>query len=164
MEDFSMKKSIFLAILLASVSVPGFAASPKTWSSFVDAWLNYSPTASDPDAAEVSAFTPESDITVTRIEIDAHVGPLNNSTVPFSACATNPSLTLEGGAKHFTLTLTTPRNLSSPAFHSYTASRALRLDFAAGTRLSLTANQGDANCAGGNEVNIVVHYLGQNEN
>ena len=152
-----MKRSVFLAILLASISASGFAASSKTWSSYVDAWLNYSPTASDPDFNEISAFTPGTAITVTGIEIDAHVGPLSNSTTPFSACSTNPSLTLKGGNQTHTLALTTPANVGT-AFHSYTSSGALNLEFAAGTKLALVANLGDANCAGGNAVNIVVHY------
>ena len=153
-----MKKNMFLAVLLASLSVPGFAASPQTWSSFVDSWLNYTPLASDPAFTEISAFTPESAITITRIEIDAHIGPFNNSTNPFSACATNPSLTLTGGTKTYTLTLVTPPNLGTGGLHSYTDSGALSLRFAAGTKLVLTANQGDPSCAGGTQVNIVVHY------
>jgi hypothetical protein len=157
-----MKRTVFLATLLASASVCAFAASPHTWSSFVDAWQNYAPTAGDPLFTEISAFTPEKAIIVTKIEIDAHIGPLNNSTTPFSACATNPSLTLRGGANVYTLTLTTPPNVGT-AFHSYTDSGALNLSFAAGTRVSLDANQGDANCAGGNQVNIVVHYRGPDE-
>ena len=158
-----MKKNLFLVVLLASVSLPALAATPKTWSSYVDFWLNYTPVASDPAFTEISAFTPDSAITVTRIEIDAHVGPLNNSTTPLSACVTNPSLTLTGGTKTFTLTLATPPNLSNPSFHSYTDSGALRLNFPAHTRLSLRAIVGDSNCAGGSEVNIVVQYRGQDE-
>jgi hypothetical protein len=157
-----MKRTAFFAILLAIASVCAFAASPKTWSSFVDAWPNYAPTASDPLFTELAAFTPETAITVTRIEIDAHIGPLNNSTTPFSACAVNPSLTLKGGTKAYTLTLTTPPNIGT-AFHSYTDSGALNLSFAAGTKLTLTADQGDVNCVGGNEVNIVVHYRGADD-
>ena len=158
-----MKKSMFLAILLSCVSVSGFAASPKTWGSYVDSWLNYSPTAIDPSFTEISAFTPETAVTVTRIEIDAHIGPLNNSTIPFSACVANPSLTLTGGTKTFTLTLSTPPNVGT-AFHSYTNSGALRLSFPAGTRLSLSANLGDPNCQGGNVMKNVVHYRGMDEN
>ena len=89
-----MKRTLLLAILLASASVCALAASPNTWSSFVDAWQNYSPNGGDPLFTEIAAFTPEKAIMVTRIEIDAHIGPLNNSTTPFSACVTNPSLTL----------------------------------------------------------------------
>ncbi len=66
----------------------------RVWNSYVDGWLNSSPLADDPTFNEVSAFTPESAVIVTRIEVDAHVGPMSNSTNPFSACATNPSLTL----------------------------------------------------------------------
>lgn len=128
------------------------------WNSYVDGWLNYSPLADDPTFNEVSAFTPESAVIVTRIEVDAHVGPINNSTNPFSACATNPSLTLTGGTSTYTLTLATPTNVDNGALHSYTDSGGLALAFAPSTRLALTANLGDANCAGGNEVNVVVHY------
>jgi hypothetical protein len=157
-----MRNSICLAILLASVSVSGFAASPKTWSSYVDVWQNYSPIVGDPAFAEISAFTPETAITVTRIEIDARVGPIDNSTTPFSACATNHSLTLRGANRSYTLTLNTPPNVGT-ALHSYTDSGTLRLRVGAGTRLSLAANQGDPNCQGGGAVNIVVHYQGQDE-
>jgi len=152
-----MKQILVLAALLASACVSVFAASPITWSSFVDGWQNYAPNPSDPKFAEIAAFTPDAAITVTRIEIDAHIGPLNNSTTPFTACAINPSLTLKGGTKTHTLTLNTPPNVGT-AFHSYSDSGPLNLQFAAGTRLELVANQGDVNCAGGNQVNIVVHY------
>jgi hypothetical protein len=154
----AMKRIVFLTIVMASLAVSGFAATPGTWNSYVDSWLNYSPIPSDPAFTEISAYTPETAVVVTRIEIDAHVGPLNNSTNPFSPCVTNPSLTIAGGAKSYTLTLTTPPNLSTGGLHSYTDSGALSLRFAAGTRLVLTANQGDSSCSGGNQVNIVVHY------
>jgi hypothetical protein len=158
-----MRRTVFLATLLASASVCAFATSPNTWSSFVDAWQNYAPTASDPLFTEIAAFTPEKAVTVTRIEIDAHIGPLNNSTTPFSACVINPSLTLKGDMTAYTLTLNTPPNVGT-AFHSYTNSGALNLSFAAGTKLTLTANQGDANCTGGaSQVNIVIHYRGADE-
>jgi len=157
-----VKKIVLLGISFVSAAVYAFATDPA-WSSFVDSWQNYSPTASDPASTEISAFTPEREIIVSRIEIDAHIGPLNNSTTPFSACATNPSLTLKGGTKTYTLELTTPPNVST-AFHSYTDSGPLRLAFGAGTKLTLVANPGDANCVGGNEVNIVLHYHNQDEN
>ena len=148
-----------VVFLLAGVLVAEAPASNTlaTWSAYVDSWATYAPNINDPAANEISAFTPECPILVSRIEIDAHIGPFAIGT-PSTQCITNQSLTLTDGTNPYTLTLNTTPNIVGGGLHSYTDSGALKLKFPAQTKLTLLANQGDPACFGSNEVNIVVHY------
>ena len=155
-----MKRIVLLATLLASALVCAFAAGPNTWSSYVDDWGYYAlGVDSDPVIAEIAAFTPEKAITVTRLEIEAVHGPYKYNSSPVSVCVINPSLTLKGGTTAYTLPITASTNIANN-LHSFTDSGVLNLRFDAGTKLTLNANQGDANCVGPIKVNIVVQYHG----
>jgi hypothetical protein len=146
-----------VVILLAGVLVAVAPASNtlSTWSAYVDSWATYVPNANDPAANEVAAFTPECAVLVTRVEIDAHIGPYAIGT-PAAQCIQNQSLTLTDGKTPYTLILNTPPNVLNGGLHSYTDSGAIKLKFPEQTKLTLLANQGDP--AWGNEVNVVVHY------
>jgi len=148
-----------VVLLVAGILVAAAPASNTlaTWSAYVDSWAMYVPNPNEPAANEVAAFTPECPIIVTRIEIDAHIGPYAIGT-PATQCITNQSLTLTDGKTPYTLTLNTPPNVLNGGLHSYSDSGAIKLKYAAQSKLTLLANQGDPACFGGSEVNVVVHY------
>ena len=149
--------SVVLLVAGVLVAVAPASNTLATWSAYVDSWATYAPNPNDPAANEVAAFTPECPILVSRIEIDAHIGPYAIGT-PAAQCITNQSLTLTDGKSPYTLTLNTPPNVLTGGLHSYTDSGPIKLKFAEQSKLNLLANQGDPACFGGNEVNIVVHY------
>jgi hypothetical protein len=149
----SIKSIVLLAALLATACLSALASTPITWSAFASSWTANS------FSSEIAAFTPDSAIIVTRIEMDGS-GPFNFLTQ--GPCATIPSLTIKGGTTTYTLPFALP-DLSTGINHDYTDSGRLHLDFAGGTKLTLTANGGDANCVVPSSVEIVVQYHGTDE-
>jgi len=157
-----MKRIILLAILSVTTCVCALARSTSTWSSFVSNWGDYVPNVpSHTFVTQINAFTPDTAITVTRIEMDAVQGSSSFDGTQFVACPTNASVTLQGGTTAYTLSMAPPQILPNPIptdLHSYTDSGPLNLSFAAGSRLTLHANQADEHCNIPEKVQIVVQY------
>jgi hypothetical protein len=104
----------------------------QLWASFVPAFAA---------AYTAAAMTPDYNIVVTRLQAQLAVGP--------SRCATNATMQITDGVTTYSLTLTNSANDSGP----------LRLNFAAGTRISLNATA--AVCSSGVAPalgNVVVQY------
>jgi hypothetical protein len=153
---------------MASACVCALASAPSTWSSFVYSWFDYNPSLpSDTFATQINAFTPDTAITVTRIEMDAVQGSFSFDGTQFIVCPTNASVTLQGGTTKSTLSMAPPQTLPSPTIpgdlNSFTDSGPLNLSFAAGSKLALIANQADASCNIPTKVQIVVQYHAANQ-
>ncbi len=161
-----MKRIALLAVLFAGVCVCAVAGTPSTWSAFVSNWFLVPQFPGDTFTPEISALTPGTAITVTRIEMVAQNGPVDVSTGVPQACTTSPSLTIQGGTTTYTLPMAAPPQsvLDSGTSHSDTNSGPLSLAFAAGTRITLTVNQGDANCFKPGNVNITIQYHSSDQN
>jgi hypothetical protein len=160
----NMKRIVLLVFLSVAACVCALARSTGTWSSFVYNWADYSPNLpSNTFVAQINAFTPDTAIIVTRIEMDAVQGSTTFDGTQFVACPTNASVALQGAKTAYTLSMAPPQGLPSPPagpldLHSYTDSGPLHLSVAAGSRLSLDANQADPNCTIPTKVQIVVQY------
>src|SRR6266481_5483105 len=158
---------LVMCLLLAGPAQLLFAAATLTWNSFAAASGFYDPSGGGSDV--VSRFTPAKPIVVTRIEVQAAMGPQRLVFSPgfqVMACTTTTAFKITDGTTTFTLPLPSATTLVAGNPNPSSAdSGPLKVTFPGGRKIVLSVVQGDgpdpitgATACFFNNANITVQY------
>ncbi|MBA3913144.1 MAG: hypothetical protein H0X25_04670 [Acidobacteriales bacterium] len=159
----SSKSTSLLVVALSLLATFAQAQAPSLWNAKVDSLGNFVMQNTFPLESDViSNFTPDTAITVTRLQLQAAGSYINGGANNLSSCAKVPAIQITDGNKKYALAIPNASIQYNQHNEQYAGSVSndsgpIRLSFPPGALLTLRALAGDKGCSP-YEINITVQY------